>query len=297
MDYYRRLLERMDSVHRVSREDQEKAGGRQKAAYDQRCLGRMLDPGDRVWIYDPTRKVGLSPKLATHWRGPGEVLERLTDVVYRVRFPGRTGPVVLHRNRMFEYHPKLAHQGVDAEPAIQPPLPPSPPRRGRGRPRKQPGPSSSPSFGVPTATRRRAAQQAAAGGVTSLTDTSAVPVPALDGPRAGSVPVLNTSSIPVPDGPGAGRVPDRSASAIPVPASDGPGAGSAPVPDTSSVPAPASDGPGAGRVPDPTPGHLRPGGTRVRRPPDRYCSRLLDPVEYESLTGVAGTLDSQGGAM
>ena len=138
MDYYRRLLERMDAVHSFSRGEQEKAGFRQKAGYDQRCLGRTLDPGDKVWVYAPTRKVGLSPKLATHWRGPGEVIDRITDVVYRVRFPGRQGLVVLHRNRMFEYHPKLAGRGADADPPIQPPVPPSPPRRARGRPRAQP---------------------------------------------------------------------------------------------------------------------------------------------------------------
>ena len=188
----------MDTVHQLSREEQEKAGYRQKAGYDLRCLGRTLSPGDQVWIYAPTRRVGLSPKLATHWRGPGEVLERMTDVVYRVRFPGRLQPVVLHRNRLFEYHPKLSGRGADAEPPIQPPVPPSPPRRARGRPRTRPDQDSAASprhwprprqWGArrQEAQRRRRSQPAPGGGETSAaTDTSPVPAPRPGGPGAGS---------------------------------------------------------------------------------------------------------------
>ena len=42
-------------------------------------------PGERVWVYNPTWKKGVSPKLTSQWMGPGEVLEELSDVVYRVR--------------------------------------------------------------------------------------------------------------------------------------------------------------------------------------------------------------------
>ena len=58
-----------------------------------------------MWVYCPVRKRGLSPKLGTHWKGPGTITERLSDVVYRVRVPGRRRPVVLHRDRLAPYQP------------------------------------------------------------------------------------------------------------------------------------------------------------------------------------------------
>ncbi len=44
----------------------------QKQAYDTRANGPTLRPGDRVWVFCPQRKWGLSPKLTHHWQGPGE---------------------------------------------------------------------------------------------------------------------------------------------------------------------------------------------------------------------------------
>ncbi|KAJ8416327.1 hypothetical protein AAFF_G00356150 [Aldrovandia affinis] len=64
-----------------------------------------MTPGDRVWIYCSSQMKGVSPKLRSHWRGPGKVLQRLGEVVYRVRMPGRGREVVLHRDRLAPYQP------------------------------------------------------------------------------------------------------------------------------------------------------------------------------------------------
>ncbi|KAM6948657.1 receptor-type tyrosine-protein phosphatase N2-like [Aplochiton taeniatus] len=58
---------------------------RQRRAYDTRCQGQDFGVGDRVWVYQPTRKKGVSPNLACHWVGPCMVLAKLTDVVYRAQ--------------------------------------------------------------------------------------------------------------------------------------------------------------------------------------------------------------------
>uniref|UniRef100_A0A3P9KF51 Integrase catalytic domain-containing protein n=1 Tax=Oryzias latipes TaxID=8090 RepID=A0A3P9KF51_ORYLA len=97
MDYCRRLKDRLHEIHEFTRRAQAGAGVRQKRAYDSRCRGQEFSPGDRVWVYCPERKKGVSPKLSSHWRGPGEVLHRLSDVVYRVRVPDRRRTVVLHQ--------------------------------------------------------------------------------------------------------------------------------------------------------------------------------------------------------
>uniref|UniRef100_A0A669CTB7 Integrase catalytic domain-containing protein n=1 Tax=Oreochromis niloticus TaxID=8128 RepID=A0A669CTB7_ORENI len=102
MDYYRRLRERLQVVHDYTRQAQASAGVR---AYDTKCRGEAFVPGDKVWVYCPVRKRGVSPKLCSHWQGPAEVVERLTEVVYRIRMPGPGRMVVLHRDRLSPYRP------------------------------------------------------------------------------------------------------------------------------------------------------------------------------------------------
>uniref|UniRef100_A0A1A8HQZ4 Integrase catalytic domain-containing protein n=1 Tax=Nothobranchius kuhntae TaxID=321403 RepID=A0A1A8HQZ4_NOTKU len=62
--------ERMEEVHQLARTTLLVAGARQKRAYDSRAHGPSLALEDKVWVYCPTRKKGLSPKLMRHWQGP-----------------------------------------------------------------------------------------------------------------------------------------------------------------------------------------------------------------------------------
>ncbi|CAI5685570.1 unnamed protein product [Oreochromis niloticus] len=105
MDYYRRLRERLHVVHDYTRQAKASARVRQKRAYDTRGRGGAFVPGDKVWVYCPVRKRGVSPKLCSHWQGPAEVVERLTEVVYRICMPGPGCMVVLHRDRLSPYRP------------------------------------------------------------------------------------------------------------------------------------------------------------------------------------------------
>ena len=43
-------------VFEFARQHQEQAGARQKRGYDLRCQGHSFMPGERVWVYNPTRK-------------------------------------------------------------------------------------------------------------------------------------------------------------------------------------------------------------------------------------------------
>lgn len=103
--YLRDLKLRLAEVHDLARRQQAEAGVRQKRAYDSRCQGRPFSTGEKVWVYCPTRKKGVSPKLTSQWVGPCEVVEQLSDVVYRVKMSGRGRVVVLHRDRLAPYQP------------------------------------------------------------------------------------------------------------------------------------------------------------------------------------------------
>ncbi len=125
LDYFRRLKERLSTVHQLAREVLEDAGARQKRAYDNRAHGPILRPGDRVWVFCPQRKRGLSPKLTHHWQGPGEILDQISEVVFRVRMPGRGRRVVLHKDRLAPYHPLAPEQDTGGSQGGSPPSSPS----------------------------------------------------------------------------------------------------------------------------------------------------------------------------
>ncbi|CAI5669469.1 unnamed protein product [Oreochromis niloticus] len=95
LDYLHNLLARLREVHQLTRQALRDAGSWQKRAYDTRCKGEGLSPGQHVWVYSLERKKGLSPKLMSQWVGPCTVLERLSDVVYRVRLFKRNRVVVI----------------------------------------------------------------------------------------------------------------------------------------------------------------------------------------------------------
>ena len=40
-------------------------------------------PGNKVYVYFPVKKVGLSFKLTSFWKGPYTVIGKLSDVLYR----------------------------------------------------------------------------------------------------------------------------------------------------------------------------------------------------------------------
>ncbi|CAI5640946.1 unnamed protein product [Oreochromis niloticus] len=104
-DCYRRLREQPRVVHDYTRQAQVSAGVRQRRACDTRCRGGAFVPGDKVWVYCPVRKRGVSPRLCGHWQGPAEVVGRLTEVVYRIRMPGPGRVAVLHQERLSPYRP------------------------------------------------------------------------------------------------------------------------------------------------------------------------------------------------
>ncbi len=76
---------------------------RMKEYYDCCSEGKRLEVGEPVWLYNPQRKKGVTPKLARPWHGPYVVVTRLNDLVYRIK-PGPKGKAkVVHRNRLWKY--------------------------------------------------------------------------------------------------------------------------------------------------------------------------------------------------
>ncbi|KAJ8351941.1 hypothetical protein SKAU_G00234170 [Synaphobranchus kaupii] len=125
-EYYHRLRNRLLVAHDFACKAQASAGFKQKRWYDTRCRGRAFAAGEQVWVYCPERKKGLSPKLRASWRGPGEVVEWLSEVVYRIRVPGRGRLVVLHQDRLAPYRPLATSDAAEPEVSSNTALPSEP---------------------------------------------------------------------------------------------------------------------------------------------------------------------------
>ena len=75
---------------------------RQKEYYERRAAGQPYTVGERVWLFHPALKKGQSSKLSSPWKGPFVVVDRMSDVTYRIQPEG--GPAskrqIVHFNRL-----------------------------------------------------------------------------------------------------------------------------------------------------------------------------------------------------
>ncbi len=56
-----------------------------------------------VWLYNPHRKKGLTPKVQKPWEGPYLVIKRIIDLVYCIQLSPCSRPKVVHMERLWGY--------------------------------------------------------------------------------------------------------------------------------------------------------------------------------------------------
>ena len=92
VDHVKQVRERMAQVWPIVPEHHQKAQQAQARTYNcgaQLCLFR---PGERVLVLIPTAEY----KFLAKWQGPYEVVDRVGELNYRVRQPGRCNPTQLY---------------------------------------------------------------------------------------------------------------------------------------------------------------------------------------------------------
>ena len=101
--YVQKLEENMQSAHRVARENLGRGQRYQKKQYDKRAGAQKLKKGTLVWLFNPTKKVGRSPKLQIRWEEkPWQVVEIISDLVIRIEALDGKKKRVVHRNQLKE---------------------------------------------------------------------------------------------------------------------------------------------------------------------------------------------------
>ncbi len=102
-EYVQKLKDKIEYTHDVIRKSSIIATDTQKRSYDHRVTKEKYKVGDAVWLHNPARRRGLSPKLSRPWEGPFTVTAKLSDVTFRIQKSARSRPKVVHSNRLKPY--------------------------------------------------------------------------------------------------------------------------------------------------------------------------------------------------
>lgn len=102
--YATALQERLVETHHQVRENLHFAAEAMRRHYDRGARVTGHAEGDQVWLHNPRRRKGLSPKLQSPWEGPYFIVERVSEVTYRIRRGTRGRPKVVHVDRLWRYH-------------------------------------------------------------------------------------------------------------------------------------------------------------------------------------------------
>jgi len=81
-DYIRDLAKKLEVIHNEVKERIQEKSLKMKAWYDQKTRQIQFQEGQRVWLYNPRRVKGKTPKLQCNWEGPFFIVKKLGDVVF-----------------------------------------------------------------------------------------------------------------------------------------------------------------------------------------------------------------------
>jgi len=84
-EYTRDLKEKLLEMHDHARKNLEIAAIKNKRYYDRKAIVPELKIGDLVWLYHPIKTRHLNRKLTPNWICLCEVVEKLIEVVYRIK--------------------------------------------------------------------------------------------------------------------------------------------------------------------------------------------------------------------
>ena len=115
LDHRKRVVEKVELAQNLARENIQLSHQKMKEYYDRNASQPLFEIGQRVWVYTPKTKKGLSKKLLYNWFGPYRIVEQSSPVHYRLRSKNnKKVTFAVHANRMKPF----------VDPALRPIEPP-----------------------------------------------------------------------------------------------------------------------------------------------------------------------------
>ena len=94
-------MEKVELAQNIAKENIQRSQQKMKDYYDQQAKKPVFEIGQRVWIYTPKTKKGLSKKLLHNWFGPYRIVEQSSPVHFRLRTDtNKKVTFAVHANRM-----------------------------------------------------------------------------------------------------------------------------------------------------------------------------------------------------
>ena len=84
-EHRRQLVKQIELAQQIAKENIMRTQQKMKAYYDKRASEPDFVEGQKVWVFTPKTKKGLSKKLLHNFHGPYRVVEKLSPVHYRLR--------------------------------------------------------------------------------------------------------------------------------------------------------------------------------------------------------------------
>ena len=107
------LKEKLEEAYSCVRNHVPGAMLRQKSLHDLKLSWQKFNKDDEVYVYFPRYLPGQSPKLTNRWKGPFKILEKCTDVTFKVNCGQRGKPQVIHIDRMrLKRSQRLEHEDL-----------------------------------------------------------------------------------------------------------------------------------------------------------------------------------------
>ena len=102
-EYVHDLQNKLETVHEMARQNMNISSDLMKRNYDHKIHHKLYSRGEPVWYYQYQRKVGLNPKFQRPWHGPYVVIDRINDVLYRIKLGPKSKPKVVHHDKLKPY--------------------------------------------------------------------------------------------------------------------------------------------------------------------------------------------------
>ena len=102
--YAYELSQKLEKIHEFARDKLKLSSDMMKRKYDVGAKLQNFTERSVVWLHNPNRTKGLSPKLQSNWEGPYVVLNKLNDVIYRIQEGPKCKPKVVHQDRLKPYN-------------------------------------------------------------------------------------------------------------------------------------------------------------------------------------------------
>ena len=104
-EHRKRIVTQLEEAQRLAKLNTERVQQNRKARYDQTAANPKFEIGQRVWVFTPKTKKGLSRKLFHNWHGPFRIVKKLSPVNFQLKnAANRLVSTPVHVNRLKPFY-------------------------------------------------------------------------------------------------------------------------------------------------------------------------------------------------